>query len=134
MRACRVVVAARTFICASADSNTGSYQCACVSMFTCRTRTIENPISTPDIFTAGSQRWIAGKALKAFFQFIEIAAGLCLAPLSDGVLPDANQIAFREWAEKDSLHQRLDRCRAFALIFFMSSSVASPLLSPSINV
>jgi hypothetical protein len=31
-----------------------------------------NPVSMPDVLTAGSQLWISGKAPEAFFQFIKV--------------------------------------------------------------
>jgi hypothetical protein len=58
----------------------------------------ENPVSMPDVFTAGSQLWISSKALEAFFQFIKVAVSLCFAPLREAVLPDADEVAFGEWA------------------------------------
>lgn len=87
----------------------------------------------PDVFTAGAQLWISSKASEALFQLIDVAVSLCLAPLRLAVLPDVDEIAFRERAYKNPPHQRLDRRRAFALIFFISSSTSSPLSSPSIN-
>lgn len=52
----------------------------------------------PNVFTAGSQLWISSKALEAFFQPIKVAVSLGFTPLSEAVLPDADEVAFREWA------------------------------------
>lgn len=82
-----------------------------------------------------AELWAIRKPRDAVVELVEILICLGRAPLFEGVLPDADEVAFGEGVFADRSRQDADlaRRRALRLMSFMSNSPVSPLFSPSIS-